>query len=116
MKEDSRLLRRSGPVGAALVSLVVAGWAWVSPAAAQPLAENARPVNINFVGHDRVWVNDELMRLSPGVRIRDRENILILPGDLKGRYVAYVALDYNGEISQIWLGRPNPERIGPITP
>ncbi|MCB1890024.1 MAG: hypothetical protein KDH20_20630 [Rhodocyclaceae bacterium] len=116
MKEHSRLLRWRGPVRRALVGIAIGGCAWVVPVAAQIVPEDAREVRINFVGKDQVWVNDALMRLSPGVRIRDRENILVLPGDLKGRYAARLTTDYNGEISQIWLGPPRPERIGPITP
>ena len=54
-----------------------------------------------------ITVNDQADRLSPGARIRDRNNMLVLSGGLAGKtlYTVY-RRDSAGLVHEVWLLSP----------
>jgi hypothetical protein len=95
-------------------SLFVAGAAWAqtvtrtAPADVKPaiIAVSATPPDIT--------VNGEPARLSPGARIRDTNNLLVLSGALAGKSVYTVyRKDSSGLVHEVWLLTPAEyEKVG----
>lgn len=53
-----------------------------------------------------VQINNRVLRLAPGGRIYSQENRTIVHGDLPGQAPVYFIEDMNGDISRIYVLRP----------
>ncbi len=55
----------------------------------------------------RVELDGKLEKLAPGVRIRNTQNLVVLPGSLRGRHmvVNYVR-ELNGLLHEVWILTP----------
>ena len=59
---------------------------------------------IEFTKPPAVEIEEDAARLSPGVRIRDMRNMLVLPGALSGRKgVVNYTVDTYGLVNAVWL-------------
>ncbi len=78
-----------------------------SPAAAQEPPARGTPMRPIFQGVMSppvgmlVVVDGHLMRLAPGVTIRDQHNRIVLPGTLQGPVPVRFTLDYLGQIHRV---------------
>ncbi|MFN3913779.1 MAG: hypothetical protein ACK4K3_02460 [Aquabacterium sp.] len=55
-----------------------------------------------------VSIDGQALRLAPGARIRDEQNLLVLSGQLAGRRLAVnYTLDTYGLVKDVWLLRPD---------
>ena len=78
-------------------------------AAAQTIVREAprdvKPGVIEMSGASAVQVDGKPDRLSPGARIRDTNNLLVLPGSLAGRsvYTVYRREAATGLVHEVWL-------------
>ena len=69
-----------------------------------PIPSKAQRADITFNGTPDILVDGKLARLAPGARITDRNNMLVLPGTLKGvAKTKYTVEDTTGLIMLVWL-------------
>ena len=98
-----------------LVALLLALSAWLAtslpaPAAAQvpqripPMSKAAKRGILVITAPPEVLLNGQPARLSPGARIRGRNNLLVLSASLVGQELAvsYV-LDQLGLVHEVWI-------------
>ena len=61
---------------------------------------------VEFGQPPEVRLNSEPWRLSPGTRIRDLNNMLVLSGSLVGsRHVVHYTIEAPGQIKDVWILR-----------
>jgi len=89
----------------------------VAPAAAQ--VQRAFPQNalrgaiVIGVAPD-ILLNDQRARLAPGARIRDQNNMSVVPGALTGgRYLVNYSVDTAGLVKEVWILRPEEAAVKP---
>jgi hypothetical protein len=89
----------------------------VAPAAAQ--VQRAFPQNalrgaiVIGVAPD-IQVNGQPARLAPGARIRDQNNMMIVPSALTGgRYLVNYNVDTSGLVKEVWILRPEEAAVQP---
>jgi hypothetical protein len=89
----------------------------VAPAAAQ--VQRAFPQNalrgaiVIGVAPD-ILLNDERARLAPGARIRDQNNMMVVPGALTGgKYLVNYSVDIAGLVKEVWILRPEEASVQP---
>jgi len=89
----------------------------VAPAAAQ--VQRAFPQNalrgaiVIGVAPD-ILLNDQRARLAPGARIRDQNNMSVVPAALTGgRYLVNYSLDTAGLVKEVWILRPEEAAVKP---
>jgi hypothetical protein len=89
----------------------------VAPAAAQ--VQRAFPQNalrgaiVIGVAPD-ILLNNQRAQLAPGARIRDQNNMVVVPGALTGnRYLVNYNVDTSGLIKEVWILRPEEAAIQP---
>ncbi len=89
----------------------------VAPAAAQ--VQRAFPQNalrgaiVIGVAPD-IQVNGEPARLAPGARIRDGNNLAVVPSGLTGgRYLVNYTVDTSGLVKDVWILRPEEAAVRP---
>ncbi|MGB7302480.1 MAG: hypothetical protein WBD34_24460 [Burkholderiaceae bacterium] len=84
-----------------LISLAIpAGYAL---AQARALPAEARTGNLTMGVFPVAAVNGKPVRFSPGARILNQANQLVLPASVTGKVpIAYI-LDFQGQIKQAWL-------------
>jgi len=89
----------------------------VAPAAAQvqrAFPQNALRGAIVFGGAPELLVNDQRARLAPGARIRDQNNMMVMPGALMGgRYLVNYNFDTSGLVKEVWILRPEEASVQP---
>jgi hypothetical protein len=98
-------------------SAFVAAACLAAPAAAQ--VQRAFPQNalrgaiVIGVAPD-ILLNDQHARLAPGARIRDQNNMTIVPGALTGgRYLVNYNIDTSGLVKEVWILRPEEASVQP---
>ena len=89
----------------------------VAPAAAQ--VQRAFPQNalrgalVVGVAPD-ILLNGDRARLAPGARIRDDNNMLVVPSALTGgRYLVHYTVDTSGLVKDVWILRPDEAAVNP---
>ena len=89
----------------------------VAPAAAQ--VQRAFPQNalrgaiVIGVAPD-ILLNDQRARLAPGARIRDQNNMMVVPGALTGgKYLVNYSIDTSGLVKEVWILRPEEASVQP---
>ena len=96
------MLRRFLLVAAACLSAL--------PAAAQVqrnFPQNALRGNIVFGTAPDILLDGQPARLAPGSRIRDMNNMLVVPGGLLGgRYLVHFTVDLYGLVKDVWILTP----------
>ena len=93
---------------------------WLIPAAALLAAASAtaqivreapadvRPGRMTVVTPPDIAIDGQAARLSPGARIRDTRNMLLLSGSLAGQTVPVVyRRDASGQVNEVWLLTPD---------
>jgi len=61
-----------------------------------------------------IQLNGERARLAPGARIRDTNNMAIVPGGLLGgRYLVNYTVDTSGLVKDVWILRPEEAAVRP---
>jgi hypothetical protein len=89
----------------------------VAPAAAQ--VQRAFPQNalrgaiVIGVAPD-ILLNDQRARLAPGARIRDQNNMMVVPGALTGgKYLVNYSIDTTGLVKEVWILRSEEASVQP---
>lgn len=69
-----------------------------------PIPPKAKRADITFNGTPDILVDGKLARLAPGARITDRNNMLVLPGGLKGvAKTKFTVEETTGLVMLVWL-------------
>ncbi|CAM5792600.1 putative protein OS=Rhizobacter sp. Root404 OX=1736528 GN=ASC76_01460 PE=4 SV=1 [Rhizobacter fulvus] len=99
----------------ALAVAVAAGI--VAPAAAQTRSfpQNTLRGTIAFAEDGTIALNGRATTLSPGSRVRDEQNMIVLPAGLVGtkRLVHYTLDIGGGQVRDVWILRPDEAAIRP---
>ncbi len=100
-----RTLRLFLQVLAALLVSVLVGLA-ATPASAQirPIPEHARLATLKLGVFPDAELNGKWVKLGPGARIYNQDNMIVIPSSLKGvpHVVAYVTGSL-GEVVSVWI-------------
>ena len=87
------------------------------PAAAQvqrAFPQNALRGAIVIGVAPEVQLNGASARLAPGARIRDANNLAVVPsGLIGGRYLVNYTVDTSGLIKEVWILRPEEAAVRP---
>ncbi|MEO8921254.1 MAG: hypothetical protein ABI330_00215 [Caldimonas sp.] len=60
-----------------------------------------------FAQAPEVTLNGQLARLAPGARIRDANNMTVVPGSLIGsRFLVHYTIDLYGLVKDVWILTP----------
>ena len=99
------------------VSALAAAAFLVAPASAQvqrAFPQTALRGAIAFGVAPDIVLNDQRARLAPGSRIRDANNMAIVPGGLTGgRYLVNYTVDTYGLVKEVWILRPEEAAVRP---
>jgi hypothetical protein len=68
-----------------------------------PVPTNARYGELKALRYPQVLIGDKVLRLGPGAKIYDRQNLIIMPAAAPSQASVLYRLDINGEISEMWL-------------
>jgi len=61
-----------------------------------------------------ILLNDQRAQLAPGARIRDQNNMMVVPGALTGsRYLVNYNVDTSGLVKDVWVLRPEEAAVQP---
>jgi hypothetical protein len=61
-----------------------------------------------------ILLNGDRARLAPGARIRDDNNMLVVPSALTGgRYLVHYTVDTSGLVKDVWILRPDEAAVNP---
>src|SRR5206468_5028075 len=61
-----------------------------------------------------IQLNGDPARLAPGARIRDQNNMTIVPMAMTGgRYVVNYSVDTSGLVKEVWILRPDEAAVQP---
>ena len=61
-----------------------------------------------------ILLNGDRARLAPGARIRDDNNMLVVPSALTGgRYLVHYTVDTSGLVKDVWILRPEEAAVNP---
>jgi hypothetical protein len=89
----------------------------VAPAAAQTRSfpQNTLRGTIAFADDGTIALNGRATTLSPGSRVRDEQNMIVLPAALVGtkRLVHYTLDIGGGQVRDVWILRPDEVAIRP---
>jgi hypothetical protein len=79
----------------------------ISQTIQRPIPDETKRATIAYVSGMMVAINGRQILLSPAVQIRDQSNRIIVPSALPpGESVADYLLDFNGQVSRVWLLTP----------
>ena len=96
---------------------LLAAVALSAPAAAQvqrAFPQNALRGAIVIGVAPEIQLNGDPARLAPGARIRDTENMMVVPSALiGGRYLVNYTLDLSGGVKDVWILRPEEAAVSP---
>ena len=104
------------------VLLLAAAFLFATPALAQVqrnFPQNALRGAILFGAAPDITLNGQPSRLAPGTRIRDMNNMIVVPGGLLGgQFLVNYTIDPSGLVKDIWVLRPQEaaNRPWPTTP
>jgi hypothetical protein len=93
-------------LGLALVLLLCIGGAARAQGRQVMLPSNAVYGELKAFQHPMARIGDRTLRLSPGARIFDTQNLIVQPGAVPQQASVMYRLDANGDISEIWLLTP----------
>jgi hypothetical protein len=100
-----------------LATLVLAAVCLVAPAAAQvqrAFPQNALRGALVIGVMPDLLLNDQRARLAPGARIRDQNNMTVVPSALTGgRFLVNYNVDTSGLIKEVWILRPEEAAVQP---
>jgi hypothetical protein len=67
--------------------------------------KDVKPAILHVVTPQDVKINDKMERFSPGARVRDLNNMLVLPGSLVGKsvYTVYKREGMTNYVHEVWL-------------
>ena len=88
------------------VLALAAAFAVATPAAAQSrnFPQNALRGELTIGNPPEAVLNDRAVRLSPGARIRNQQNLLQLTGSFSGQeLVVNYTLDVSGNLRDVWI-------------
>jgi hypothetical protein len=89
----------------------------VAPALAQvqrAFPENALRGTLVMGLAPEIQVNGNAARLAPGARIRDQNNMTVVPGAVAGaRFLAHYTVDTSGLVKDVWILRPEEAAVKP---
>ncbi len=89
----------------------------VAPAAAQvqrAFPQNALRGAIVIGNAPDIRLNGDPARLAPGSRIRDANNMTVVPSGLTGgRYLVNYTIDTSGLVKDVWILRPEEAAVRP---
>jgi hypothetical protein len=92
------------------VLLLAAAFLFAMPALAQVqrnFPQNALRGAIVFGAAPDITLNGQPARLAPGTRIRDMNNMTVVPGGLMGgRFLVNYTIDLSGLVKDVWVLRP----------
>ena len=61
-----------------------------------------------------ILLNGQAARLAPGSRIRDQNNMMVVPGALTGgRFLVNYNVDTSGLVKEVWILRPEEAAVQP---
>ncbi len=86
-----------------LASLLLAGWAIAAPAQLRTIPDDAKRGSFTHVQEMVVQIDGTPMRLSPGARIRDAANRIVLPAAVPPGSLVKYRLDQEGNVTQVWI-------------
>ena len=99
------------------VLLLAAAFLIAMPALAQVqrnFPQNALRGAIVFGAAPDITLNGQPARLAPGTRIRDMNNMTVVPGGLLGgRFLVNYTIDLSGLVKDVWVLRPEEAAIQP---
>ena len=88
-----------------------------APAAAQvqrAFPQNALRGAIVIGVAPEIQLNGDLARLAPGARIRDANNMTVVPSSLIGaKFLAHYTVDTSGLVKDVWILRPEEAAVRP---
>ena len=90
----------------ALAALILASVATGALAQLRPIPADAKRGQMRHLEAMLVEVNGERMQLAPGAQIRDRANMLVLPGALPPGSLVKYTRDPQGQIARVWILTP----------
>ncbi len=100
------------PLAAMLASACI-----VAPAAAQPRTfnQNALRGAIVFGDDQQLKLNGRITSLTPGARVRDQNNMVVLAATLSGgKFLVNYTLDMGGEqVRDVWILTPTEAAVRP---
>ena len=98
-------------------TLLLAAACLVAPAAAQVqrvFPQNALRGALVIGVMPDILLNDQPARLAPGARIRDQNNMAVVPSALNGgRFLVNYNVDTSGLIKEVWILRPEEAAVQP---
>jgi hypothetical protein len=71
-----------------------------------PLPENARYGELKGVQYPEAKIGKLVLRLAPGARIYNTQNLVIMPATLPQKANVLYRLDTSGDIIELWLLTP----------
>ncbi|KQW00133.1 hypothetical protein [Rhizobacter sp. Root1221] len=96
---------------------VVAAATIAAPALAQvqrPFPQNALRGTITFGQPPVVALNGQVTQLSPGARVRDGNNMVVMTGQLINlKVVVNYTIDASGQVHNVWILRPEEVKMRP---
>ncbi|HSC62245.1 MAG TPA: hypothetical protein VLD35_01320 [Caldimonas sp.] len=99
------------------VTAVTAAFCLSAPAAAQvqrAFPQNALRGSIVIGVAPEIQLNGADARLAPGARIRDTNNMAVVPsGLIGGRYLVNYSVDSSGLVKEVWILRPEEAAVRP---
>jgi len=90
----------------AIALLIAALFASTAAAQLREIPVNAKRAQMSHVSENRVEVNGEPARLSPGAQIRDPLNRIIMPATLPRDSAVKYQLDAAGLVHRVWILSP----------
>ncbi len=88
-----------------------------APASAQVqrnFPQNALRGAIVIGAAPEITLNGNAGRLSPGARIRDMNNMTLVPGAIVGgRFLVNYTIDLSGQVKDVWILRPEEAAVRP---
>src|SRR5687767_4067802 len=90
--------------GALLTALILAaGVAWGQQARPVALPANATYGEMQAFRYPEAQIGKKVIRLAPGARVYDTQNLIIQPGSVPYQARVLYRLDVQGQIAHMWL-------------
>ena len=84
--------------------LAAPAWAQASP---RNFPKQALRGNLVMTAPPLVELDGKAEKLAPGARIRGPQNLIVLPGSLRGqRFVVNYVRELNGQLHEVWILTP----------
>ena len=90
----------------AMALQLAAGVAWAQQPRPVPLPADARYGELKAFQHPQARIGDKVLRLAPGAKIYNTQNLIIMPVGMPQQASVLYQLDINGEIIELWLLTP----------